>query len=122
MNLSNEKKKQILEGFMDIFTRIASKEYQKRTWINGEGPEVDDFDETVNDFFGECDSIIDHRTEFGISDAQYDLLVNFRDDFDQFIIASRKSIPYKFINTIEWDKLRKLSETILTAFNYSKRR
>lgn len=39
-----------MTGFIDIFTRISSKEYQKRIWIDGKGPEVDDFDDTVSDF------------------------------------------------------------------------
>lgn len=34
---SHEVKKQILEGFIDIFTRISNKEFQKRIWIKGEG-------------------------------------------------------------------------------------
>jgi len=54
MRISDEHNKQILEGFIDIFTRLASKNYQKKIWIKGEGPEVDDFDDTVCDFFGLC--------------------------------------------------------------------
>lgn len=60
METSNEEQKQILEGFIDIFTRVASKEYQKRIWISGRGPEVDDFDDVVNDFFIECDPILEN--------------------------------------------------------------
>jgi hypothetical protein len=89
MKFSTEIKKQIVEGFIDIFTRIASKEYQKRTWIKGEGPDVDDFDDTVNDFFGECDYILENYKDFGLTDKQYQLLANFRDMFDAFVIESR---------------------------------
>ena len=39
MQLSEKDKRQILEGFIDIFTRISNKEYQKRIWVKGEGPE-----------------------------------------------------------------------------------
>ena len=43
---------------------ISDKSYQKRIWINFEGPEIDDFDETVCDFFQECDGILTEPREF----------------------------------------------------------
>ena len=58
MDFSTEAKKQIVEGFVEIFTRIASKKFQQRIWINGEGPDIDDFDDTVNEYFIEVDSIL----------------------------------------------------------------
>jgi hypothetical protein len=115
MQLSDENKKQILWGFIDIFTRISNKEYQKRIWIKGEGPEVDDFDDTVCDFFGECDSILENYKDFGITDNQYDLLVGFRDEFERF--SRRHDLPPDFIEYPEWGKITEMAKEVLKAFN-----
>ena len=55
--LTNESKKQILEFFLEIVEGISDKDYQGRVWIRGEGPECDDFDETVCNFFQDGDGI-----------------------------------------------------------------
>lgn len=120
MEISNEDKKQILDGFIDIFTRISSREYQKRIWIKGEGPEVDDFEDTVNDFFMECDSILENHKDFGITDSQYQLLEKFRDKFRTF--SDENNWPQEFIDTLEWGKLTEMAKEILKAFNYKKLR
>ena len=99
MEISNEDKKKILEGFIDIFTRIASREYQKRIWVDGEGPEFDDFDDTVNDFFLECDSILENYKDFGVGESQYKILKKFRDQFRTF--SDENNWPPKFIDTPE---------------------
>lgn len=118
MKMSDENKKQILEGFIDIFTRISSKVYQKRIWIRGEGPEVDDFDDTACDFFVECDSILENYTDFGITDSQYQILKQFRDKFR--IFSDENNWPQKFIDTPEWGKIVEMAKEILRAFNYQK--
>jgi len=120
MKISNEDRKQILEGFIDIFTRIASKEYQKRVWIKGEGPEVDDFDDTVNDFFVECDSILENYKDFGITEIQHQLLKKFRDQFRTF--SDENNWPQGFIDIPEWGKITDMAKEILKAFNYKKTR
>lgn len=122
MNFSDEIKKQILSGFIDIFTRIASKEYQKRVWIRGEGPEVDDFDDTACDFFIECDSILEKYKEFGITENQYYLLEKFRTAFEKFNDGPKPYLPEGFIDTPEWNKITEIAQQILQAFNYSKTR
>jgi hypothetical protein len=118
MEISDEDKRQILNGFIDIFTRIASKEYQKRIWVDGEGPEVDDFDNTVNDFFVECDSILENYKDFGITENQYLILKKFRDRFRNF--SNENNWPQEFIDTPEWEKITKMAQEILKAFNYNK--
>ena len=119
MDFSTEAKKQIVEGFVEIFTRIASKKFQQRIWINGEGPEVDDFDDTVNEYFIECDSILENYKYFGITEVQYQILKKFRGEFR--IFADANNWPTKFIDTPEWDKITKMAEEILKAFNYKER-
>lgn len=118
MKISDENKKQILEGFIDVFTRISSKDYQKRVWIRGEGPEVDDFDDTVCDFFVECDSILENYKAFGITENQNELLKNFRDQFR--IFSDENNHPQEFIGSSEWGEITEMAKKILKEFNYKK--
>lgn len=118
MHLSDKDKKQILEGFIDIFIRISNKEYQKRIWVKGEGPEVDDFDDTVCDFFGECDPILENYKYFGVTDNQYELLIKFRDEFKNF--SRKRDLPPDFLDLPEWGKITKMAKEVLKAFNYHK--
>ena len=76
MKISDEDKKQILLGFIKIFTRISDKEYQQRVWIDGKGPECDDFDDTVCDFFGVGDSIIEKSVRIQISKRHFFVSTN----------------------------------------------
>ncbi len=119
MQLSDKDKIQILEGFIEIFTRISNKGYQKRIWINGEGPEVDDFDDTVCDFFGECDPILENYKNFGITDHQSELLKKFRDEFRDF--SKKRNLPPDFLDSPEWAKIINMAKDVLQAFNYQKK-
>jgi hypothetical protein len=121
MQFSDEVKKQIVEGFIDIFTRISSKEFQKRIWIKGEGPEEDGYDDTVCDFFLGCDSIIENYKDFGITESQCNLLSKFRDLFDKFVVESRHYLPEEFIDTPEWGEITDMAKEVLEAFNYPKK-
>ena len=115
MNLSDETRAQILKGFIDIFTRISDKAFQKRIWIRGEGPEVDAFDDTVCDFFVECDSILENYKDFGITETQYELLKKFRDEFEAF--SDEHDWPEEFIDTPEWASIIDLAKNVLNAFD-----
>jgi hypothetical protein len=118
MEFTEEQKRDIVESFVDIFTRISSKEFQRRIWINGEGPEVDSYDDTVNEYFGECDSILENYKEFGISDRQYQLLEKFTNLFRHF--ADENYWPTEFIDSQEWESITDLAKEILKAFNYQR--
>lgn len=118
MQLSDKEKKEILEGFIDIFTRISNKEYQKRIWVKGEGAQIDDFDDTVCDFFGECDAILENYKNFGITDHQYELLIKFRDEFRNF--SNKRDLQADFLDFPEWGEIIKKAKEILKVFNYHK--
>lgn len=111
-------RKQIMETFIRIMDHISDKAYQKRVWIRGEGPEVDDFDETVCHFFQEGDGIIDEYKDFGLTAFQYQLLQIFREHFKAFSDAN--DFPEEFIDTPEWDNITKMAQEVLRAFHYSK--
>ena len=48
--LTEEDKKYILNEFLINISHISNKEYQRRIWIKGEGPECGDFDEAICPF------------------------------------------------------------------------
>ena len=116
-------RKQILASCLEVIKGISDKEYQKRVWIRGDGPEVDDFDETVCNFFHDGNDIIQNYRDFEITDQQYHFLVKFRDAFDAFCRgpALKYYLPQDFIDTPEWEKITEMAKEVLKAFNYQKR-
>ena len=113
-------RKQILEEFLKNLHRISNKEYQRRIWIEGRGPECHDFDEAVCDFFGDGDPIIENYKDFGITESQYHLLIKFRDEFNDFCRgpALEYYLPQLFIDTPEWEKIMEMAKEVLKAFNF----
>ena len=116
IKLSNENKKQIMHGFIKIFTRISNEEYQKRVWIKAEGPEWDDFDDTYCDFFQQGDPILENYKDFGITNTQYRLLIKFRNAFKAF--PEKHELSQNFTATHDWKKIMVMAKEILKAFNY----
>ncbi|MCI0382580.1 MAG: hypothetical protein L0207_05990, partial [Chlamydiae bacterium] len=114
--VKDEDKKQVLTSFLETIEGISDKEYQKKAWIMGE---TADFDETVCLFFGEGDSILEKYKDFGITEAQYQALKKFRDEFETF--SDEHGWPQTFIDTPEWAKIMKMAKEILKAFNYQKK-
>ncbi len=118
MNLSNKAKKDILEFLMRRVCAIANKEYQKRIWIYGKGPEVDSFDDTVCDFLHEGDAVLEEYKDFGITEVQYKLLKKLRDEFKAF--ANENDFPEQFIDTPGWNRIVQLAKEVLRGFDYEK--
>ena len=118
MQLTNEQKQQILDSFLDNIKGISNRDYQERVWIRGEGPECDDFDETVCDFFGDGNPIIENYKDFEITDHQCNLLVKFYKVFEEF--SDNNYWPPEFIDSPEWQRIREMAKEVLEAFNYSK--
>lgn len=111
-------RKQILSSILDTITGISDKEYQKRVWIRGEGPEVDDFDETCCNFFGDCDPVLENYTDFEITESQYNVLKKFRDNFRVF--SDENNFPHEFIDTLAWTRITEMAKEVLEAFNIKK--
>jgi hypothetical protein len=112
-------RKQIMTTFLGILDNISDKEYQKRVWIRGEGPEVDDFDETICHFFQEGNGIIEKYKDFGLTEHQYQILKKFRDLFE--IFADTNDFPQEFIDTSEWKEIMEMAKDVLKVFNYPTR-
>ena len=118
MKLTEEDKKYILNEHLKHISCISDKEYQKRVWIYGEGPEVDSFDDTVCDFFITCDSILENYKGFKVTDNQYKVLKHFRDQFK--IFSDENNHPHEFVESDEWEKIIKIAKQVLQEFDYKK--
>jgi len=112
----NINRNQIIEAFFRIINHISDKNYQYRIWIRGEGPEVDDFDETICNFFNIGDPILDDYKKFRITESQYKIIKEFRDRFRDF--ADENDLPEEFIHTPEWGKIMEMAKEVLKVFNY----
>lgn len=71
----NKIRRQILDSFLENLNGISDKEYQRRIWIEGQGPEVDNFIETVCDFFDLGEYIFNNYKAYHITDQQKSLLI-----------------------------------------------
>ncbi len=109
-------RKQVTEGFLQNLYCISNKEYQKRVWIEGVGPECQDFDEAVNIFFDIGDPILEKYQDFGLTQTQHQTLKTFRDEFE--IFADNNYDAIEFIDTPEWARIRSLAKDVLEAFDY----
>ena len=112
-------RKQIMETFIRIMDHISDKDYQKRIWIRGEGPECDDFDETCCYFFDIGDPILQKYKDYGLTEYQCRLLKKLRHKFSAF--SDVHSYEPEFIDTPEWNEIAEMAKDVLKAFNYSKK-
>ena len=111
-----ENKKYILNEFFKHLFHLQDREYQERVWIRGEGPEIDEFSETVNNFSDLWDIIFERYKEFGITESQHHLLVSFQREFKAFY--DEHDLPQEFIDTPEWERIMRMAKKVLEAFNY----
>ena len=116
MKRTEEDKRYILNQHLRNVSHISDKEYQERVWLRGEGPEVDDFGETVCYFFDAGDPILKQYKAYHITEDQYYLLTQFRDVFEEF--ADENDFPEEFIDTPEWQKIMDMAQEVLVAFKY----
>jgi len=116
--LTDDDRKHILDRLLSTIYDISDIEYQKRVWIRGEGPEVDDFEETINYFFDDTEFVCKDYKAYGVSENQYQLLIKFRDAFDTF--RDDYHYPLDFIDTYEWKKIMSMAREVTEAFHYNK--
>lgn len=97
---------------------ISDKEYQERVWIRGEGPECDSFCETMNNFSGDVDPVLEDYQFYGLTEIQYSFLKRFRDQFDVF--SDEHNEELLFIDSPEWHSITEMAKKVLKAFDYKK--
>jgi hypothetical protein len=97
----NEARNYILTQFLSYIFEISDREYQLSVWIRGEGLLCSDFNELVCHFFDDGDPILESYKDYGITNAQYELLKKFREEFDSFCInrGLEDYLPQFFIDT-----------------------
>jgi len=115
MNLSEKARKDILKFILELISDISDKDYQTRVWIRAEGPESVDFSETVC-YFSQCDDVLEKYKDFGLTEDQYHILLNFSNKFRAFY--RENDFPELFIDTPEWDEITKMAKEVLKVFNY----
>lgn len=119
-------KQQILQSFIENIACISDQKYQERVWVKALGPECDDIDDTVCDFFDDGDPILEKYKEFGITQQQYELLMILRKKLDlfndKFEIFFPEKLTEELIKKAEWKEITKAASHVLEAFNYEKTR
>ena len=114
--LTYEVGKRMLRNTLQAVDWISDKEYQKRVWIGGEGP--NDFDETTCHFFDNGDPVLREYKLCDITESQYQILKEFRDKFRAF--SDEHNYEPTFIDTPEWDEITKMAKKVLQAFDFQK--
>ncbi len=115
-------REKILEEFLYNLYIISNKSYQKRVWIEAEGPEVHSFDNAACDFFDLGEYIFDNYEGCNITERQQKMLDKFRKEFGDFLDGDRPYLPEDFIDTPEWENITTTAKEALEAFNYEKNR
>ena len=120
MKLTNEQKSDILNLVINKVRDISDIQYQKRVWIRGEGPEWDDFDETVCLFLHEGNGVLEKYKDFDLTEIQYQILKKFRNAFRDF--AQENHSEPEFIDTPEWENITKMAKEVLETFHYTEKK
>lgn len=107
-----------LEALLEEIIGIADKDYQRRAWIRGEGPECDDFDEAVCRYSNAADTVFEENRECSISNIQLTLIKKFHEEFKKF--WKQNDLPQLFIDTPEWTKITLMAKEVLESFSYYK--
>jgi hypothetical protein len=103
--------KGIISGFLHNLQCIADKQYQKRVWIEGRGPECHSFDEAANDFFDDSEPILENYKDYGLSLYQSRELKKFYVEFREF--SDQNYFPEEFIDSPAWDRITQMAKSVL---------
>ncbi len=118
-------RQQILEEFLKNIVRLSDEKYQERVWVRAEGPECNDIDDAVVDFFDDGNPILEKYKGYGISESQYSLLMTLHQKLrkftDTFGVYSPEKSTAKLIQFPQWQEIRDVSKKVLKAFNFNKR-
>ncbi len=119
--MNSDVKKQILESYIQNIACISNEDYQLRVWVRAEGPECDDIDDAVCDFFDD-DYVVEKYKDYGITENQHRLLMNLHKKLriftDTFGVYSSIKSTEKLIQLPQWQEIRVLAKDVLIAFNY----
>ncbi len=121
---NNSAKQQRLGSFIENIAHISDGRYQKRVWIKNEGPECEDIDDALCDFFDDGDPILEEHKDFGITKTQYKFLIALREKLDSFIdeygVFAQEMPTENLIKLPEWKQIMNLAKDVLKAFDFKK--
>ena len=81
----DKRQKNIKKLLIDIIKTISDTKFQERIWVRGEGPEVNSFDEEINNFFDTLEAIdFSKKEEYGLSEKQVNSICMLRDSLDSY--------------------------------------
>ena len=117
----NIDRRRMLKGFLENIACISDERYQAKTWIRAEGPECDDIDDSICDFFDDGDLLFKKHKDFGISEIQYKKLMllyqKLRVFADTYDVYNPYKCTEKLIQLPQWQEIRDLAKKVLVAFN-----
>lgn len=111
-------RKKILESHLETIQGLSSREYQQRVWVRGEGPECDDYTETICHFFDDGDPIINDYKSYNITENQLSSLLKLRQMLNEFNSKIRFRLGPNFLDSQEWRNIIVQAKEVLAAFNY----
>ena len=115
----DEGKKSWLKTILSSIYGVSDKAYQRRVWIEGRGPEWDDFDETSEYIICDVRDVLKEYHLFGMTEYQFHLLKKFRDEYEVFCYQDLSYHgPERFIDTPEWTRITELAKEVVKAFDY----
>lgn len=112
----------VLKRFLETIEVISNSDYQYRIWVKGLGPEVNSYADTICDFFDDLEAIEEYKSKLGISDKQYQLIIQLRDALEIFSdeVPGMADPEKEILPNPEWNKIQKLAKEVLEAFDYRK--
>ncbi len=110
----NDARKAIFQQLMESLEHISDREYIQRVWIEGKGPEVDDFDEAVNNYNWEVEDLLKDWRAYSLTESQFQVFKDFHEKFKAF--AYENDYPELFIDTPEWKEIMEMAKEVLVAF------
>ena len=114
-------RRQILEGFLKNIVRLSDEKYQERVWVRAEGPECNDIDDAVCDFFDDGNPILEKYKEYEISESQYKLLMTLysklRTFTDTFGVYSATKSTEQLIKLQQWQEIKEISKRVIITFD-----
>jgi hypothetical protein len=111
--------KPMLLNILKTIKDISDKEYQRRVWIEGKGPECDDLGDTADFFIDVGGVVLKNYKDFDLTESQYLMLQSFWNEFKRFFFShDRPYFPNEFIDSPEWTKITEMAKEVLRAFHW----
>jgi hypothetical protein len=112
--MKDSNKKQILTTLIENIAHVADEEYQRRVWIEGRGPECEDFDEFTSYFFDESNAILEKYKDFNLTEIQHQVLEKFCRDLYNFFLYNYH--PIEFVSDPAWKEIIETAKEVLREF------